>query len=150
MWARSRKDYPLLGGAAFFRIFEIMQPWHHNSWSLDRISWAYLQTLITNNLQIFLDIIKANKVTALAILKESLFHLHELQMLPRMKAKTLSKGIKILSILSRDMELSKKYQSFFLPSLLFLNLKNKANFRGWVNLHHAYGILSIVGFFKFS
>jgi hypothetical protein len=41
---------------------------------LDRISWAYLQTLITNNVQIFSDIIKANKATALAILKYSLFH----------------------------------------------------------------------------
>jgi hypothetical protein len=41
----------------------------HNSWSLDRISWAFLQTLITNNLQIFSDIIKANKATALAIPK---------------------------------------------------------------------------------
>jgi hypothetical protein len=58
-----------LGGAAFFRIFEIKQPLHHNSWSLDMISWAYLQTWITNNLQKISDIIKGNKAAALAIQK---------------------------------------------------------------------------------
>jgi hypothetical protein len=58
-----------VGRAAFFRIFEIKQPWQHYFWSLDRISWAFLQTWITNNLQKFSDFIKANKATALAILK---------------------------------------------------------------------------------
>jgi hypothetical protein len=135
----------IIGWGNLFQDFwnlAALTPFVHNSWSLDRISWAFLQALITNNLQIFSDIIKANKATALANPKSHFFMLTSSRCCPRWRPRPCLNESIFYPFYLETCIFQKNIKVF--PTIAtFLNLKNKANVCEWVNLRHAYGTYNV-------